>query len=94
MLLAITEPQPFDESNLYFTYVCRMPVEVDASGNAGFGVPVDEDPTPGIYACDVVKGSANAAFTIAIGGHQRIEPTAAGSFWKNWIQWIYGSANF
>ena len=74
--------QPFDQYNLYYTYVCRMPVELDASGNGGFAEPPEDDTTPGIYACDVIKGSADAAFTLAIGGHQRINSTAAGSFGK------------
>ena len=74
--------QPFDQTNLYYTYVCRMPIEIDASGNGGFGVAPAEDSTPGIYACDVVKGLSNAAFTIAIGGHQRINSPTAGTFGK------------
>ena len=74
--------QPFDQSNLYYTYVCRMPIEIDATGNGGFGVAPADDSTPGIYACDVVKGLSKAAFTIAIGGHQRINSTAAGTFGK------------
>ena len=75
-------PQPFDQTNLYYTYVCRMPIELDATGSGGFGVPTADDSTPGIYACDVVKGEADAAFTLAIGGHQRINSTATGSFGK------------
>ena len=67
--------QPFNHStNLYWTYLCRMPYEV-APNLTGLG----SDSTPGIYSVDSGKReSGEFTFDLIIGGHQSIDSSEGG----------------
>ena len=78
--------QPFSSvENAYFTYLCRMPYEVEPD-LTGLG----SDSTPGVYAVDVAKfGTAGIdEIVIYAGGHQRIASTEGMTTSQNYSGWI------
>lgn len=77
--------QPFDQSNLAWTYLCRMPYELDP-GLTGIG----SDSTPGVYAIDSAKSSDNAqTIRLVVGGHSRINTAVEGGLTgQNYSAWI------
>ena len=78
--------QPFSSiENAYFTYLCRMPYEVEPD-LTGLG----SDSTPGVYAVDVAKFGQVGQERIVIyaGGHQRIASTEGMTTSQNYSGWI------
>lgn len=80
--------QPFSSiNNAFFTYLCRMPYEVEPD-LTGLG----SDSTPGVYAIDVAKfgpttGSLPELIVYA-GGHQRIASSEGMTTSQNYSGWL------